>query len=1070
MKITPKSKLKLLASCGLIVLPLGLSAQIVWDGDTDNVYETGTNWVGDVAPADDLTTDVAQFTADAVNLGTTRQVSGLDFAVGNTLSGIGSIEVGAGGIAVSGNSTIDTAGLVLNQATAITLNGTLGISSVLTGTGDLTVTAGTATDFSMTGVNGTDAISGYTGNITFDGINATVSRYFMGGNDDDLDTGLTLSLLNGATLNASNHMVLASRDIIISGGATINQFGSNNVYQLDGVISGTDGLTFGHVSGSGGNRDKVQLQGILNTYTGGTLIDGVDVEAGGNGSFGEGTENITLDNGGKLVTSTNLDQRSLIINAGGGALHSNGGIDVRNTVTGTGDLTLTGSNFEWYADGSARTGNTTVDGATVFFRNGGTDVLGASTGTITLDNGGRLYNRNNNPIINSDVVLGSGGGILQVGWTNRRIEVNGEVSGAGALLIGNDSSAVRLLNSANSYSGGTDVQGYVNAVSGGFGTGAVTLNNVDGGTARGGVQNYLGVAVHTNDLIVGANGGRLKAGWAADLEFQGVTSGAGQLTIQEDSGTVVLSNTANTFTGNIVFDGVNSRIRVASLGTAGTYSGNVSGAGIFGYAFPTTPTLDGAYTHTGGTAINGVTVLASEFPQLNCFNGGQDIILQAGGTLDVEGTVIANNFLNATGGTLLNNGAAVDYSSNTFTQAGGSFIVDGTGDVTIGDITRTAGDPLVIKNGSSTLTMVGAADNVSARAEVNTGTLVLAKTSSGSVHAIGGLLTINGGTAQLSGTGGDQIYNGATVTLNGGTLDMNSLNERTKFLNLYAGTVSGGGVLTVNSFGGGANDGFIDAQSGTISSVLSGDAPLAKTTAGTVTLSGANTNSGDITVSDGILTITQVNPSNESATVTLVSPGILDLTSGATDTVDRLFLDGVQQDAGVYGSGDTALITGTGTLTVTSGPPTAPFDIWTAAKGLTFGVNDGPNDDPDGDGDNLYEYFFWDSDPLVADVFGSELTGVDGSGALSGDLVFSHDRPLDISDVTVVYQWTADLTAGWNDDGVADGSGNNVSFATGATSAPANGNGTDYESVEVTASVTAGTPTQIFVRVSVTQP
>ncbi|MGJ8652430.1 MAG: beta strand repeat-containing protein [Opitutaceae bacterium] len=155
-------------------------------------------------------------------------------------------------------------------------------------------------------------------------------------------------------------------------------------------------------------------------------------------------------------------------------------------------------------------------------------------------------------------------------------------------------------------------------------------------------------------------------------------------------------------------------------------------------------------------------------------------------------------------------------------------------------------------------------------------------------------------------------------------------------------------------------------------------------------------------------------------------------------------------------------------VTLTAQAASAPFDTWAASNGLTGG-NEGPTDDPDGDGENLYEYFFWDSDPLTADVFGSELTGLDGSGALSGTLVFSHDRPKDISDVTVTYQWTTDLTAGWTDDGASDGT-NTVTFATGTLGVPANGNSTDYESVEVTATVTVGTPTQIFVRVSVTQP
>ena len=49
----------------LVGIPSSLSAQttIAWDGDTDSVFSTDTNWVGDIAPANDLTTNIAQLRA-----------------------------------------------------------------------------------------------------------------------------------------------------------------------------------------------------------------------------------------------------------------------------------------------------------------------------------------------------------------------------------------------------------------------------------------------------------------------------------------------------------------------------------------------------------------------------------------------------------------------------------------------------------------------------------------------------------------------------------------------------------------------------------------------------------------------------------------------------------------------------------------------------------------------------------------------------------------------------------------------------------------------------------------------
>ena len=202
------------------------------------------------------------------------------------------------------------------------------------------------------------------------------------------------------------------------------------------------------------------------------------------------------------------------------------------------------------------------------------------------------------------------------------------------------------------------------------------------------------------------------------------------------------------------------------------------------------------------------------------------------------------------------------------------------------------------------------------------------------------------------------------------------------------------------------------------------------------------------------------------------STGSLTISGTAAAMNSRIDNGWIRINDTAYASGDAiwSLVESGGNATLSLYPEGGnPFALWTDAKGLTSGVNDAPADDPDADGDNLYEYFFWDSDPLVADVFGSELTGVDGSGLLSGNLVFTHDQPKDIGDVTVTYQWTTDL-AGWTNDGVSDGT-STISFATGTEGAPANGNSNDYKSVEVTASVTAGvTPARIFVRVSVALP
>ncbi|MGJ8650143.1 MAG: beta strand repeat-containing protein [Opitutaceae bacterium] len=679
MKI--KSLIQLTSAAAL--LPFTASAAtITWTGGTTD-YETGTNWDAGV-PTNDTSTDVATFTGGIVDLASDRAVSGLDFDSGTTLTGLGNLEVGNDGITVDGNSTISTAGLILNQATAITLNGTLDISSVLTGTGDLTVTAGTATAFSMTGTNGDDSSSGYSGNVTFDGIDATVGRYFVG------NTGVgtnTLSLLNGASISANSHLNMGSRNIIISGGAQINQYGSNNIYGLDGIISGTGGLTFGHVGG--GNRDKVQLQGTANTFTGGVTIDAVDVHTSGSGSLGDAGNTITIKNGGFLnaLGGDDVANRDIVIEGTGNKIQNNGGWTYTGNISGAGSLELVGDGGdEWSWNdsfGNTYSGGTTLDN--VYMRVRG-DTLG--TGDITLKNGSKLKNYKNTHItLDNNIILeaGSGGGIVS-GWgksitlnglisgegeltiepdsgttnlnntgntfsgglrieaktvaaggtalgtgditfnnatlvatagndlgtqavtlegdgniqiyNSKALTIDGVVDGAGKLTVENDGGTLRL-GGVNTYSGGTEIQGVVWAKTGSLGTGDVTLNNVNG--SRGHLQNNNGAATHTNNVIISANGGRMQAGWNSNLEVTGVVSGSGDLAIVGDSGTVVLSNAANTYSGQINLQDNNSKLSVESLG---------AGATVIGHA-DATFTYTGDADFDGAQAFFGTTVIAS---------------------------------------------------------------------------------------------------------------------------------------------------------------------------------------------------------------------------------------------------------------------------------------------------------------------------------------------------------------------------------------------------------------------------------------------------------------------------
>ena len=114
-----------------------------------------------------------------------------------------------------------------------------------------------------------------------------------------------------------------------------------------------------------------------------------------------------------------------------------------------------------------------------------------------------------------------------------------------------------------------------------------------------------------------------------------------------------------------------------------------------------------------------------------------------------------------------------------------------------------------------------------------------------------GATTVNGGTLALSGSGA--LGNGANLTLSGGALDLGGLSATVAALNITAPATTGdtvsNGNLTATSYA------VTSASAVTVSANLSanGAAGLAKSGAGTLTLSGNNTYGGGTTHAGGII-------------------------------------------------------------------------------------------------------------------------------------------------------------------------------------------------------------------------
>ena len=221
----------------------------------------------------------------------------------------------------------------------------------------------------------------------------------------------------------------------------------------------------------------------------------------------------------------------------------------------------------------------------------------------------------------------------------------------------------------------------------------------------------------------------------------------------------------------------------------------------------------------------------------------------------------------------------------------------------------------LVKTGTGTQTLAGTGDNSSLFLVSSNGLLVLDKTNSASAHACA-QLTISGGTVRLAGTGDDQLYGGASgygLTFNSGLLDMNGRNEG---VDLFTGT---GGVITNSQA---ALVTWTSGQSGGSSSFggsIVGNIAYTKAGAGTQTLTGTNTYTGPTTVNAGRLALAASGSIAATPSITVVSPGTFDVTSNAFTLGAGQSLRGTGFVAGSLASDGTVEPGATvGTLTVGS--------------------------------------------------------------------------------------------------------------------------------------------------------
>lgn len=329
-------------------------------------------------------------------------------------------------------------------------------------------------------------------------------------------------------------------------------------------------------------------------------------------------------------------------------------------------------------------------------------------------------------------------------------------------------------------------------------------------------------------------------------------------------------------------------------------------------------TLGGANTYTGTTFLNAGTLSIATFPT-------------ASGSASPLGLGNASNAaLRFSGGTLRYTGGSVTSTRKLdFSAGGGGIEVQQAATVLTLDSTifgaNFAATDALVKTGPGTLALVGDNDNSGLNAVVRSGTLQLGKISADFLHAVSSLVVENGGTAQLTGTGDNQIYDQGPVTVHtGGTLDFNGRDE-------HLFSLAGGGVVTNHSTSAdsllviGGWGGF-SRFDGSIMNGLGGRAlSLNKVGGGTLVLGGASNHTGETLVSGGTLVV----DGSLTSTFTNVLGGAILAGSGSVNDVTIA-------PGGLLSPGPgTALLTIGGDLTLQSGS-TVRLEIAGPAPGIGY--------------------------------------------------------------------------------------------------------------------------------------
>ncbi|GAA4333549.1 hypothetical protein GCM10023165_08770 [Variovorax defluvii] len=741
-----------------------------------------------------------------------------------------------------------------------------------------------------------------------------------------------------STINLTGNITLDRNIGVLAGNATIN--GGNN-YTLDGantyrgffIESGTvtiSNLTLQNLKAAGGDGGTDTISGGGGMGAGGAVFARSGVQLTLN--------NVSLVSNAAVGGNSVLGSTGFVHGGGGGGLGGAGGGAPAGSPgsagQGGGGLYASG-NFSITSDGAA--GGGPYGGA------GGRAVPGAASGSPGLDysggGGAGTAGQFDGSAFGGAGGFGGGGGGSDGGWCSL-------THGGGAGGFGGGGGGACGPGGAGGFGGGGGGSGTDVAGAGGFGGAAGGRNGGGGGAGMGGAVFVMDGATVTITGSLAINGNTV-AGGVGTVEVPGGTEAhrgsafgsgiflqgnnavlkfaiTGRHTVADviadqtgsggtgadaaSAGIIMDGNGWLVLTGNNTYSGTTTinagLLQIGAAGTSGTLgsgavsiaegaalifnrsdllgvANDISGAGAIWHPGTGTTILTGANSYTGMTDVLAGRLQAGR--PTNAFGIGSAVRVSNRGTLDLNGfdqtigSLAGAGLVNLGSGTLT---AGTDNSSTVF-----SGVIGGAGGL--------------IKRGLGTMSLSGA-NTYGGGTSVTAGTLAL--TDAGTLGRETGTTTVSGGTLDLGGTTQTQL----ALYQSDGIVQKGIFNVDT--YQLTGGTLASDATVSART--------HFDLQAGTVNGVLTGGAPLTKTTLGTVVLGGTNSYI-DTRLNAGTLVVSaDANLGHASGTLNFNGGTLRAI--GAFNTARNVSLgaDGGtwQTDADI---GSTGAISGAGALTKT---------------------------------------------------------------------------------------------------------------------------------------------------------